>query len=157
MDDVTVARAVHILAVVHWIGGVALVTAVILPTLRRLGAPSLRLALFTAVEGRFSAQAKVSVTLAGLTGLWMTHRLDAWDRFLDPAAWWMHAMAAVWAVFMVGLFVVEPLLADAWLRRHAARDPDGVLALIWRLHVVLLVSSVVTVAAAVAGAHGQLG
>ena len=31
MDDVTVARALHVLAVVHWIGGVAIVTLVILP------------------------------------------------------------------------------------------------------------------------------
>jgi len=29
MEDVTIARALHVLALTHWIGGVALVTAVI--------------------------------------------------------------------------------------------------------------------------------
>ena len=36
MDDVTIARALHVLAVVLWIGGVGLVTTVLLPLLRRL-------------------------------------------------------------------------------------------------------------------------
>ena len=35
MDDVTLARAIHVLAVVLWIGGVALVTTVLLPAVRR--------------------------------------------------------------------------------------------------------------------------
>jgi uncharacterized membrane protein len=33
MDDITLARAVHVLAVVHWMGGVAFVTLVILPAI----------------------------------------------------------------------------------------------------------------------------
>ena len=56
MDDVTVARAVHVLAVLHWIGGVAFVTLVVLP-LARVAEPGRRLALFAAVEHRFSAGA----------------------------------------------------------------------------------------------------
>ncbi len=37
MDDVTVARALHVLAVVHWIGGLAFVTCVVLPLARARG------------------------------------------------------------------------------------------------------------------------
>ena len=34
MDDVATARALHVLAVVIWIGGVAMVTTVVLPAVR---------------------------------------------------------------------------------------------------------------------------
>lgn len=156
MDDVTIARALHVLAVVHWIGGVGLVTLVVLPAVRRLAAPAERLALFEAIEGRFSAQAKVSVTLAGLTGFYMTHRLDAWHRFVEPGSWWMHAMLLVWLVFTFVLFVAEPRFLHAWFHARAARAPEGTFRLVHRAHGVLLLAAAVTTAAAVLGAHGLL-
>jgi uncharacterized membrane protein len=57
MDDIAIARAIHVLAIVIWIGGVAMVTTVVLPLIRRTGAPAARLALFEAVERRFIWQA----------------------------------------------------------------------------------------------------
>ena len=156
MDDIAIARALHVLAVVHWIGGVAMVTGAILPAIARLDEPARRLALFEAVEGRFSGQAKISVTLAGLTGFYMTHRLAAWDRFLEAGYWWMHAMVLVWAVFTIILFVAEPLVLHAWFRRRAAQSPDATFTLMQRAHWVLLTASAVTLGAAVLGAHGVL-
>jgi len=43
MDDVTVARALHVLSIVLWIGGVGFVTTVLLPGVRRLKAPHERI------------------------------------------------------------------------------------------------------------------
>lgn len=154
MDDLTIARAIHVLAVVHWIGGVAMVTAVILPAVRRFAEPARRLALFEAVEGRFARQAKVSVTLAGLSGFYMTWRLDAWDRFSDLRFWWMDAMVLLWAFFTVMLFVAEPLFLHARMRRRAEQDPDAAFGAVQRAHWVLLALSAVTIAGAVLGAHG---
>jgi uncharacterized membrane protein len=37
MDDLAVARTIHVLAVVLWIGGVAMVTTILLPAVRRQG------------------------------------------------------------------------------------------------------------------------
>jgi uncharacterized membrane protein len=156
MDDVTIARALHVLAVVHWIGGVAMVTLVILPALAWLASPERRLDLFEAIEGRFGGQARWSVTLAGLSGFWMTWRLDAWDRFAALGYWWMHAMVAVWALFTVILFVAEPLFLHAWFRRRAMRDPEGTAALVLRAHRVLLTVAAATILGAVLGAHGLL-
>jgi uncharacterized membrane protein len=156
MDDLTIARAIHVLAVVHWIGGVAMVTAVILPAVRRMAEPARRLALFEAVEGRFARQARVSVTLAGLSGFYMTWRLAAWDRFADPRFWWMDAMVLLWAFFTVMLFIAEPLFVHDRLRRRAERDPDGALRGMQRMHWVMLILSAVTIAGAVLGAHGML-
>lgn len=156
MDDVTIARALHVLAVVHWIGGLTMVTAVILPAIRRFPDTARRLALFEAIEGRFSFQAKLSVTLAGLTGFYMTDRLAAWQRFLDPAFWWMHAMVAIWAIFTIVLFIAEPLVLHRWFAGLAARDPERALAAVHRAHWLLLSLSAVTIGAAVLGAHGLL-
>jgi uncharacterized membrane protein len=156
MDDLTLARALHVLAIVHWIGGVALVTLVILPAVRRMTDAPGRLAAFEAIEGRFSRQARVSVAIAGLSGFWMTERLDAWHRFADPGFWWMHAMALVWVVFAIVLYVAEPLYLHRWFHARAERDPEGTFALVTRLHRVLLAASAATVLAAVLGAHGAL-
>lgn len=156
MHDIILARALHIVAVVHWIGGVSMVTAVILPAISRFADPSRRVALFEEVEGRFAGQAKISVTLAGLSGFYMVHRLSAWERFLDPGYWWMHAMVFVWALFTIILFVAEPLFLHDLFRRRAERDPIGTVRLVQRAHWVLLTVSAVTVAAAVLGSHGLL-
>lgn len=156
MDDLAIARAIHVLAIVHWIGGVSLVTVLILPAVARLAEPSRRLAVFEEIEGRFSRQAKVSVTLAGLSGFYMAHRMDAWGRFAEAQFWWMHAMVLIWAIFTFVLFVAEPLFLHAWFRRRAERDPDAAIALLLRGHRVLLAASALTIAGAVLGAHGVL-
>lgn len=157
MDDLTVARAVHILAVIHWMGGVAFVTLVLLPAIAGIAEPSRRLALFEAIEGRFSAQVKISVPMAGLSGAYMATRLDAWERFLEPAGWWLAAMALIWLLFMAILFVVEPFVLRDWFHNRATTDPDGTFRLVQRAHWGLLLAGTVTAAAAVLGAHGFLG
>lgn len=156
MDDLTLARALHVLAVVHWIGGVSMVTLVLLPGLIRAVPAAERLALFELIEGRFAFQARISTILAGASGFWMTHRLAAWDRFADPRFWWMHTMVAVWAIFTVVLFVAEPLFLHRWFHARATRDPEGTFRLVLRLHIGLLTLSLITVAAGVLGAHGAL-
>jgi uncharacterized membrane protein len=155
MDDIELARALHVLFVAHWIGGVAFVTLVALPLARANNDAREGWALFEAIERRFSAQVKWSIPLAGATGLWMTWRLDLWGEFEDPTFWWLDAMALVWILFMALVFVVEPL-AHARLAAEAARDPKGVLRRIARAHTVLLTAGVVTILGAVAGSHGGL-
>ena len=156
LDDLTIARALHVVAVVHWIGGVSMVTLVILPGLIRSVPPAERLQIFEAIEGRFGRQARISTLIAGLTGFYMTHRLGAWSRFADPSFWWMHTMVATWVIFTVVLFIAEPLYLHRWFHERTENDPDGSLLLVARLHVALLTLSLITVAAAVLGAHGAL-
>ncbi len=154
MDDLAIARAIHVLAVVHWIGGVSLVTLVLLPAVVRLTDPERRLQLFESIEQRFSTQAKVSVTLAGASGFYMVWRYDIWSRFAEPGYWWMHVMALLWLIFTLILFVGEPLFLHAWFHARAARDPLGTFALVLRLHRVLLTLAAITVFGAVIGVHG---
>jgi len=152
--DLAVVRALHVVAVVLWIGGVAMVTTSVLPALRTAAAAGDALALFERIERPFAWQSRITTLLAGLSGFYMVHRMDAWDRFADPRFWWMHAMVAVWLLFSLMLFVAEPLWLHAWLRRRASVDPRGTLRLVLKLHRGLLLLSLITVAGAVAGAHG---
>lgn len=156
LDPLALARALHVLAIVHWIGGVAMVTLVLLPGLIQSVPAAERLALFERIEGRFAFQARISTLVAGVSGFYMTNALDAWDRFTDPALWWMHAMVAAWAIFTIVLFIAEPLFLHRWFHDRATRDPEGTFWLVWRLHVVLLSVSLVTVGGAVLGSHGAL-
>jgi uncharacterized membrane protein len=156
MDDITLARALHVLAVIAWIGGVAMVTWVILPASRRMAKPEDRIAFFENVERRFALQARVMTLLAAGSGFYMVYRLRMWSRFLDSAFWWMHAMVAVWAVFTLVLFVLEPLFLHRWFIERARKEPETTFALVQHLHRVLATISLITAAAAVAGAHGAI-
>jgi len=156
VDDVTLARALHVLAVVLWIGGVAFVTTVLLPAVRDLHGPAERVVFFETVERRFGHQARVTTVLAGLSGFYMVVRLDLWDRFLSAEYWWMHAMVAVWLLFTLMLFVAEPLFLHQWLRARANSRPQSTFALVERLHWILLVLSLITLIGAVLGSHGVL-
>ena len=152
MDDLGIARALHVIAVVMWIGGVAFVTMVLLPSIRRRGGADGH-ALFEALESPFARQARVTTLIAGLTGLYMIWRLDIWDRFVEPAYWWMHGMVLIWLLFTMMLFVFEPWFLHAWFRRKAEAAPEATMALIGRLHMVLITLSLIVVFGAGAGAH----
>ena len=151
MHDLVIARALHVLSVVLWIGGVAMVTLVLVPAVKSEPDAFKR---FESIERRFATQSRITVLLAGLTGFYMVWRLDLWARFAELRFWWMHAMVAVWLIFMAMLFVLEPFVLHDRLRSRASRDPRGTMLLIQRLHWVLLILSLITVAGAVAGSHG---
>ena len=156
MDDVTVVRAIHVLFVVLWIGGVAFVTTVLLPTVRRLKAPHERMQLFDRIERPFAAQARLSTAFVGLTGFYMLYRFDMWDRFLHVGFWWLHAMVVVWLLFSAMLFILEPVILHRWLLRQAVLRPEVVFKRVEWLHRILLFISLVTVLGAVMGSHGLL-
>ena len=154
MDEVILARVLHVVGVVLWIGGVAMVTTVLLPSVRRHEAPGQRVGVFERIEGRFARQARLSTLLVGATGLYLTWADQLWDRFGDPGFWWMHAMLAVWLIFTAMLFVLEPLFLHRYLIERGRTHPEQTFRLIERLHWFLLAISLVTVAGAVAGSHG---
>ena len=156
MDELAVARALHVLSVVLWIGGVAFVTTVLLPAVRRHKAAEERLAFFDAIERRFAWQARLTTLIAGASGLYMLIRLEVWDRFRAAAFWWMHAMVLVWLLFTLMLFVAEPLFLHRRLEARARAAPEATFRLVERLHWLLLTLSLLTILGAVAGSHGFL-
>ena len=154
MIDVTIARALHVLAVVIWIGGVSMATTIILPAVCRGVLGSDRLKAFQAIEHRFIWQARTAVVVVGVTGIYMSGRLDLWDRFRSAHFWWMHAMVGVWLLFMFILFIAEPLILHRRFSASARMQPERAFARLNRAHWVLLALSVVTILGAVAGSQG---
>lgn len=154
MQDIAIARALHVLAIVMWIGGVAFVTTVMLPVIRRSNPPDRIFPAFHSMEHRFAPQARLLILLAGATGFYMVWRLDAWDRFDSLRFWWMHAMVCVWLIFTAMLFVIEPFFMHRRLERRAAIAPERTFARLEWMHRILLALSLLTVAGAVAGAYG---
>lgn len=154
MDDVAIARAVHVVAIVLWIGGVAMVTSVLLPAVRGFKSAGERVKFFETIEHRFAWQARGTTLLAGVSGFYMMHRLQLWPVLLSATNWWLDAMLLVWLIFTLMLFIIEPLFFTRWLETRARLDPEGAFALIQRLHWVLLALSLITIFGAVAGSHG---
>jgi uncharacterized membrane protein len=150
--DLALARALHVAGVVVWIGGVAMVTAVVLPAARAARDP----AMFERVEGRFAAQTRWTLLVVGLSGLYMVERLGLWPRFEMARFWWMHAMVLLWLVYAAALFVLEPWVFRRRFAARLAREPDAALARMQRHHWLLLALSLLTVAGAAAGSHGLL-
>jgi hypothetical protein len=81
MDEFALARALHVLGVVLWIGGVAMVTTVLLPTVARMSPVSEGLAFFDRFRHRFAAQARYTTLLVGLSGFYMVYVLNAYHGF----------------------------------------------------------------------------
>ncbi len=155
MNDVIFARALHVLATVIWIGGVAMVTnhrAARHPSARARREPiASRLPV---IERRFAWQARAAILVVGLTGFYMTARLDLWGRFRTADFWWMHAMVCVWLLFAVILFVAEPFILHRHFHKWATAKPDAAFAWLNRAHWVLLALSLITILGAVAGSQG---
>ncbi|MBT4521129.1 MAG: hypothetical protein HOC23_14095 [Halieaceae bacterium] len=149
-----VARALHVIGVVVWIGGVAFVTTVLIPSLKKVANTDDRLALFEQLEGKFSLQAKVSTLLTGVTGYYMLEVMNAWGRYQYLSFWWMHLMTFVWAVFTLVLFVLEPLVLHRWFAQRATENSDSAFTWLHRMHIVLLTLSCIAIVGAMAGAHG---
>ena len=157
MNDVIVARVLHVLGVVVWIGGVSMVTTVVLPALRRGDLGGNRLKAFEALERRFAWQARSAIVVVGLSGLYLLWRLKLWHAFRTPAFWWLHAMVALWLLFALALFVAEPLLLRRRLSCWAEGHPDATFAWLQRVHSLLLALAIVIIIGAVAGSWGWSG
>lgn len=154
MDGVVVARALHVLAAVVWIGGVSMATTVALPAVRSGKLGTDRLKAFQAIESRFVWQARAAILIVGLTGFYMVEQLGLWERFRSARFWWMHAMVGLWLLFTLILFLAEPLVLHRHFRRWATTRPDAALAWLHRVHWLLWALGLVTVFGAVAGSHG---
>ena len=157
MDELVLARVLHVLGVVLWIGGVAMVTFVLLPSLAKMQSPSEAMAFFRQFRQKFAAQARLSTLVVGISGFYMIYALDIWHRFVQWQYWWMHAMVLIWLFFSVMLFVMEPQgRKQASAGASSSEVSAATFVKIQRKHLLLLVLGLLTIAGAVAGSHGWL-
>lgn len=154
MEYLTLARVVHIIAVILWIGGVSMVTTVLIPAIKKMKSKEEQIKTFETIEGKFAIQAKVTTFLTGLSGFYMLYELNAWNRYFNYRFWWIHAMTLVWVIFTLILFVLEPFILHRVFKKYADKNPEKTFGIMHRLHWVLLIISLITTAGAVAGSHG---
>ena len=150
------ARALHVVGVVLWIGGVAFVTTTLIPSLRKMPDTEKRFALFEQLEGKFAFQARIVTLVTGLTGFYMLEYMDAWERYQHVQFWWIHLMTLIWLIFTLVLFVLEPLVLHRRFKKLATQNSDRAFAMLHRMHKILLLLSLIAVFGTVAGAHGLL-
>ncbi len=154
MEYFTLARVLHVLAVVLWIGGVSMVTTVIIPAVKKMKSKEEQIETFEKIEGRFAIQAKITTLITAITGFYMVYVLDAWYRFLEPRFWWFHAMVIVWVLFTVVLYILEPFVLHKLFKKYANQHPEKTFSIIHKAHWFLLLLSLITIVGAVAGCHG---
>jgi len=154
MENFTFARVIHVIAVILWIGGVAMVTTVIIPAIKKLKSKEDQIKTFEQIEGRFATQSKITTLLTGLTGFYMLYKLDAWDRYLDYRYWWIHAMTLVWVLFTLVLYLLEPFVLHKYFKVSAEKNPSKTFSFLHKVHWLLLLLSLLAAAGAVAGSHG---
>jgi len=155
-NDITLARAIHVLALVHWFGGVAAVTTIILPKARAMANPKDAIEAFEAFERPFAQQVRVSVFLVGLSGVYLLAKYDAWNRFQHVSFWWLHLMVLIWIAFATMVFVLEPLAVHRAFHDFALKQKEFAFRLAILLHTIALFVSALAIIAGVFGAHGGL-
>lgn len=154
MEKFTLARVIHVIAVILWIGGVSMVTTVLIPAIKKIKSKEDQINTFESIERRFAIQAKITTLLTGISGFYMLYELNAWNRYLDYRFWWIHAMTLVWVVFSLVLYVLEPFVLHQVFKKYAQHNPEKTFEIMHRLHWILLLISLLTTAGAVAGSHG---
>ena len=155
-DLLAVVRAIHVLVVTFWIGGIFFITFILHPAIIRAAPPAGRHKLFKAMHHPFGKLTRWSIVLVGLTGLYMLDEMDMWQRFLDPHAWYLHLMVLVWGFEAFMRFVYGPLHMHPRNDQWAETKPDAVFAgMVQRQRFIGLVSIPAILAAAM-GAHGYL-
>ena len=132
-----------------------MVTMIVLPAVRRGDTGPNQLRVFETIERRFAWHARSAAVIVGLTGFYMTDKLDLWGRFRSGEFWWMHAMVCLWLLFTLVLFVAEPLFLHRWFHARASAAPDAAFSLMQRAHWLLLALSLITILGAVAGSQGM--
>ena len=145
-----IARALHIVAVVMWIGGVAFVTTVLIPSIRSSQSLENKLNLFELLEGKFGFQAKLTTLVTGISGFYMIYVLNAWATM----QWWIHFMIFIWIIFTLVLFVFEPLFLHKWFHQKAQQNNQKAFFFLQLMHTILLSLSLLAVFCGVSGTHG---
>jgi len=153
-DFFVLARVLHVIGVVLWIGGVAFLALVVVPVLRTMPDTQQSFSIFAAIEGRFKAQAKVVTIITGFSGFFMLFWLHAWDRYLDLSFWWGHLMTLIWLFFSLLLFFIEPALARRNIQKKAMSNPVATFAFANRMLKTLTILSLIAILGAITGVHG---
>ena len=138
---------VHVLSVVIWIGGVAFVTAIILPVLGRMEDSMAKVSFFMGFEKRFQLLAKVCVIVAGATGILLFQQRGAFASLTGEETFLIGYKFLVWLIFAVLLFGGEKRLIGTLVSRKTS--PEKAFKRLSIFHWVALILSLIAVMAGI--------
>ena len=145
--------AIHVVAVVIWIGGVAFVTMVIFPMILRMEGSLEKMLFFQGTEHRFAKIAKISVGVVGATGGWLLSLTGEWRILFTFAGIGPTLMLIIWIMYVLVL-LFEARLFKLIFRGEAQQDTSKVFARLAAFHWVVLGLSLLAVATGVWAGHG---
>jgi len=123
MSDYSIVRAIHLIAVIVWVGGVTLVAVILIPLFVTKKERENAFALFNQIKKKFMAQARFTTVITGGTGFYLLHSQDGWGRYLSLDYWWLHAMTLAWLLYSLIAFVMDPFVTGAKMTALAERNP----------------------------------
>ncbi len=147
--------AIHVLAVVIWIGGVAFVTMIMFPMLLRMESSLEKVILFQGMEHRFAKIAKISVAVAGATGAWLLQITGEWQALFTLAGIGPTLMVVVWTFYLMVL-LFEGRLFKAIFSGQAQHDTSKVFFRLSVFHWVVLGLSLLAIGVGVWAGHGGM-
>lgn len=149
---------VHLLAVILWIGGLAFVTAVVLPMAIKTPDALQKVLTFQRVEHRFAPLAKWFNIITGISGFVMVWLMGWHELYFTKAGLALTFMTAVWVFWFVMLVGLEPIIIRKMLEKMAREsekmDIDGIFRKVKTLHWLMVAISLAAVAAGAFFAHG---
>ncbi|MBI5026320.1 MAG: hypothetical protein HZC12_06260 [Nitrospirae bacterium] len=148
----TLLLIVHVTSIVLWIGGVAFVTIVMFPIIQRTQGSIEKVLMFQGIEHRFARLARVLSLLAGLTGFLLLHQVG-FSILLSWSGIGIWAMIIAWAVYVLILFFLEPIVFRKLFSQKAQLKTEQVFFRLQVFHWFLLGLSLFAVAAGVWTGH----
>lgn len=145
--------AIHVLAVVIWIGGVAFVTIIVFPMITRMEDSFEKMIFFQGIEHRFAKVAKISVAVVGITGIWMLQLTEEWKTLFSAAGIGPTLMVILWTLYVL-LLLFEDRLFRVLFGGKAQQNTSKVFFRLSIFHWLVLGLSLLVIGVGVWTSHG---
>ncbi|MBF0517382.1 MAG: hypothetical protein HQK97_09755 [Nitrospirae bacterium] len=144
--------AIHVVAIVVWIGGVVFVTTVVFPVIMTMEDSMEKVIFFQGTERRFANIAKGSVVVAGVTGVTLLQLEHRWSVLFSWAGIGPTAMLIVWTMF-VFLLLFESAIFKILFGGSAQHDSKAIFRKLSAAHWVVMLISLMVIALGVYTNH----
>lgn len=138
---------VHMIAIIIWIGGVAFVTMITFPMIRRMDTSLEQVLVFQGTEHRFARIAKAMIVLVGISGLYLIS--------VKGTSFGVWVMIIVWAIYAALIFGLEKIVFNKLFAKPSGEEYDmnKVFFAMQVFHWVVLAVSLFAVGAGIWAAH----
>jgi uncharacterized membrane protein len=150
---ISLLAAIHVVAVVIWIGGVAFVTVIVFPMLMRMEDTLEMVLMFHRLENRFAKHAKTYLWITGITGFALLYLEGRYHTLFSTANVGMLAMLVAWLLYLFVLTFEKKIFGKIFGKPESI-DAKKVFKGLTAFHWVILGISLFAVAAGVWQGHG---